>query len=266
MRVSYNCEMFELTLPSYLRYRSHLLWFPIRRVGRCVKRNLKRLSFWVAPVLLFSAFSGFILLLLVSYNGLNGTEAINELIFILLSSVALLYIKDTFDFERSRKEILQLQLNVSRSVKYNFASSLFRLFQTLQITEIDVWHMFDVSANLYEPNITQTSPISDSARAEVKSALTAIELSLKNLQSQTLTTAFVDFKRGSQDGEQIINALKDINDALLHPSTFDSTDLSELCRKLHWIVNSLRRPWHYANDEKHHEMIVRLLNEQGVRY
>lgn len=266
MRVSYNYEMYELPFLCYLRYKSHLLWFPIRRIGRCVKRNLKRLSLWVAPLLLFSLFSGFVLFLLVKYNGLEGHEAFNELIFILLSSVALLYIKDTFDYERSRKKTLQLQLSVSYSVKYNFASSLTRLFQALEITDIDAWRMFDVPEYQCNYRVNWTPPINDSVCAEVKSALTTIELGLKNLQNQLLTTTFVDYKRGPWDGDQIIETLKDINHALLSLPTFNSADLDKLCHDLRRIVDSLRRPWHYANDQKHHEMIVRLLNERGVKY
>lgn len=264
MIVEHNYKRYEMTFCGYMRFQGHRIWFILRRLARAAKRNYKRLALWIGPLLFFTIMSTCVLSLFAKTGVVTYGEAVFEYSSIALSSVALLYIKDTFDFERSRHGALKMQESICEDLKYEFSTSVSHLLHASGHDAQFLWEFF------YKCDCPDELPLQRSEEANVDYAavtvaLGRLELSLQDLQRQALTGSFIDFHIGSRfsDSSRITDTLREVREASVHPEKLDSDALRLLTRQLAQILHSIRRPWHYRNDVARNKMVEALLESQA---
>lgn len=262
--VEYGCKRYEMTFCGYMRFQGHRIWFLFRRFARAVKRNCKRLALWIGPFLLFTVLSTFVLSLFAKTGVVTFGEAVFEYSSITLSSVALLYIKDTFDFERSRHNALKLQASICEDLKYEFSASVSHLLDALGYDAQCLWDFF---CKYDHPNMPPLRRREESTIdfAAATAALGRLELSLSDFQRQALVGSYIDFHIGARfgDSSRVIDTLREVREASVHPEKLDSEALSSLIWQLVQILHSIRRPWHYRNDVARNKMVDALLESQA---
>lgn len=109
MIVKFNEGKYDLNLLRAFKLRIEMLWFPLRRLFRAAKRDVKNLNILGGTLLVFLPLAGVLFYLAVKFELFLPEEAVQELLLIILGSFVLLAVRETLEFEKQRTVVLKKQ-------------------------------------------------------------------------------------------------------------------------------------------------------------
>lgn len=271
MRLSFYSQTYETTLFQGIRLRLMMLWFPIRRLLRAIKRLAKRQIIWIVVLAIFIPTAGAMLYAICNaFSEESRFVVVFEVASIVLSSVVLLQIQEAIQKETERNLQLKRQWSFYSEIKSGLTTLTTQLASALGHPSPD-WDLFNnqKTLNSYLASLGEVT-----IRKEpdtVISLLFDIRDYVNGLRNDPRSYYLIDCdlmepcSRNSYLFESLDLSIKcDLDNLSKNEST--KLEFEQLLNIEMAIIACTRRPWNYANDIAHRLLIKKVLETHGQKF
>ena len=273
MLYSIDSGTYEMSFPHYCYCRALNSWFWRRRVLRLAKREFKLFLSWIPIVIAFLPVGIMTLVGFVSFGCIDIHMVMFEIASIVLSSVALLFIKESFDTEARRRHVLAQQLELLNRARYQLFEKHRYLLSCYFATQFD-YTAFDSidKLEMFNSSLLDSPCCNHDLLQKSPEVLDDYIVYLDWLSKEIEQLAPVDWGSGALDRDLFRMAKDEIGSLRRLELDDDKYRLETAAEHLIClsrydlqILASLRRPWRYQNDINRKALIEKFVFDHGVR-
>lgn len=272
MLYSIDSGTYEMSFPHYCYCRALNSWFWRRRVLRLAKREVKLFLNWIPIVIAFLPIAIGALIGFVNFDCVDIHMVMFEIDSMVVSSVALLFIKESFDAEARRRHVLAQQLELLNRARYQLFEKHRYLMSCYFVTQFD-YAAFDSidKLEIFNSSLPGSPCCNHDFLRKSSEALDDYIVCLDWLSKEIEQLAPVDWGTGALDRD-CFRMAKDEIGSLRRLELVDDDDRPEFIAE-HLIslsgcdlqiLASLRRPWRYQNDKNRKALIEKFVLDHGV--
>lgn len=266
MRIRYNHSRYDMPLKYGLKF---IVYHSRRAKARRIMRALKRwavyfFSYWLMALAIYTLVCMTTFCILISihiYQTWN--EALGEFASLLLGSVVLLLIKETYDKESSRHNALHQQKIASTNCQFELTDALRSLAQSAGLSTPG--HSLLASLQDFNSEIEHLGnrePLIDQAHVQKMSF--QIRRAIESLLDIASHVDFVDFNY-SHAKERYRTTISEKLDSLEEKASLSKQEYRALASELLYYLAETRLPWHYEMDQKRNAEIRDYVETHGVK-
>lgn len=236
------------------------------------KREAKLFLSWVPIVIAFLPIAIVALIGFANLDCIDIHMVMFEIVSMVLSSVALLFIKESFDAEARRRHVLAQQLELLNRARYQLFEKHRHLLSCYFVTQFD-YAAFDSidKLGMFNRSLPGSPRCDYDSLQKSSEVLDDYIVYLDWLSKEIEQLAPVDWGSAALDRDVFRRAKDEIG--FLRRLELDddnycpeivSEHLIELARYDLQILASLRRPWRYQNDKNRKALIEKFVLDHGV--
>lgn len=272
MLYSISSGTYDMDFPHYCFCRILNSWFWRRRALRLVKREAKLLLSWIPIIIVFLPIAIVALIGFVNFACIDIHMVMFEIASMVVSSVALLFIKESFDSESRRRHVLAQQLELLNRARYQLFEKHRHLLSCYFVTQFD-YTAFDSIERLeiFNCSLPGSPPCNHDLLRNSSEAFDDYIACLDWLSKEIEQLAPVDWGSSNLDRDSFRMAKDEIGvlrrvefDDSKHRLDIATEHLVKLSRYDLQILASLRRPWRYQNDKNRKALIEKYVRDHGV--